>query len=98
MEIENITWTEIGLKIDTLKNSLNLQTDKVSGISKGGKILSELSGFGVNDPQEANIFLDDLYNTGKNYNKWKEDFPDKEYCFLFNQQFEYKDKIIIFPY
>tara|TARA_R110000824_G_scaffold119224_1_gene273196 strand:+ start:155 stop:451 length:297 start_codon:yes stop_codon:yes gene_type:complete len=98
METINISWYEIGKKIDTLKNSLANKNEKIFGISKGGKIIAALTGHGVEEPEQANIFLDDLYNTGKNYNKWIKKFPNKEYCFLFNQQFEFKNKLIIFPY
>tara|TARA_R110000787_G_scaffold70574_4_gene156829 strand:- start:5703 stop:5999 length:297 start_codon:yes stop_codon:yes gene_type:complete len=98
MKKHKISWEEIYLKIETMKNALDKDTDKIYGIPRGGQIVAGLTGMAVDTPEEATIIIDDLYDSGTTYEKWFEKYPNKEYCFLFNQQFEYKNKQIIFPY
>ena len=52
----------------------------------------------VDTPEEANIIIDDLYDSGTTYKKWLKKYPDKEYCFLYNKQYEYQNTWIEFPW
>ena len=52
----------------------------------------------VDTPEEANIIIDDLYDSGATFRKWNEKYPDKEFCFLFNKKFEYQNTWLEFPW
>jgi len=98
MKKHKVTWEEIYLKIETLKNSLNTNSDKIYGIPRGGQVIAGLTGMAVDTPEEATIIIDDLYDSGTTYNKWLKDYPDKEFVFLFNKKFEYQNTWLEFPW
>tara|TARA_R110000803_G_scaffold75455_1_gene139824 strand:+ start:1029 stop:1871 length:843 start_codon:yes stop_codon:yes gene_type:complete len=98
MKKHKVTWEEIYLKIETLKNSLNTNSDKIYGIPRGGQVIAGLTGMAVDTPEEATIIIDDLYDSGTTYNKWLEKYPDKEFVFLFNKKFEYQNTWLEFPW
>ena len=98
MKKHKVTWEEIYLKIETLKNSLNTSSDKIYGIPRGGQVIAGLTGMAVDTPEEATIIIDDLYDSGTTYSKWLKDYPDKEFVFLFNKNFEYQNTWLEFPW
>jgi len=98
MKKHKVTWNEIYLKIDAMKEALTNKKDKIYGIPRGGQIIAGLTGLAVDTPEEANIIVDDLYDSGATYKKWYKKYPDKEYCFLFNKQFEYQNTWLEFPW
>lgn len=98
MKKHKVTWEEIYLKVDAMKQALNNKKDKVYGIPRGGQIIAGLTGLAVDTPEEANIIVDDLYDSGATYKKWYKKYPDKEYCFLFNKQYEYQNTWLEFPW
>tara|TARA_R110000744_G_scaffold51_1_gene211 strand:+ start:830 stop:1675 length:846 start_codon:yes stop_codon:yes gene_type:complete len=98
MKKHKITWEEIYLKIDAMKDALDNKNDKIYGIPRGGQIIAGLTGLAVDTPEEANIIVDDLYDSGATYNKWVEKYPDKEFCFLFNKKFEHQNTWLEFPW
>jgi len=97
MKKYKVTWDEIYAKIKTLKESL-VKKDKIYGIPRGGQIVAGLTGMAVDTPEEANIIVDDLYDSGATYKKWHKKYPDKEYCFLYNKKFEHQNTWIEFPW
>jgi GTP cyclohydrolase I len=97
MKTYKITWEEIYAKIETLKNNL-VKKDKIYGIPRGGQIIAGLTGMAVDTPEEANIIVDDLYDSGTTYKKWYKKYPNKEYCFLYNKQYEHQNTWLEFPW
>ena len=97
MKTYKITWEEIYAKIETLKNNL-VKKDKIYGIPRGGQIIAGLTGMAVDTPEEANIIVDDLYDSGTTYKKWHKKYPNKEYCFLYNKQYEHQNTWLEFPW
>jgi len=97
MKKVKISWSEIYDKVNTVKESLT-KKDKIYGIPRGGQIVAGLTGMAVDTPEEANIIIDDLYDSGTTYKKWLKKYPDKEYCFLYNKQYEYQNTWIEFPW
>jgi GTP cyclohydrolase I len=98
MKKHKISWEEIYLKIETMKNALDKDTDKIYGIPRGGQIVAGLTGMAVDTPEEATIIIDDLYDSGTTYKKWFEKYPNKEFVFLFNKKFEYQNTWLEFPW
>tara|TARA_R110000803_G_scaffold170193_1_gene233219 strand:+ start:60 stop:707 length:648 start_codon:yes stop_codon:yes gene_type:complete len=96
--IHEVKWEEIYLKIKTFKNSLDTNSDKVFGISKGGKIISGITGIATETPEDATILIDLVYDTGENSKKWMELYPNKEFVFLYNKEFDHKSNLIKFPW
>tara|TARA_R110002051_G_scaffold103198_1_gene174968 strand:- start:28246 stop:28650 length:405 start_codon:yes stop_codon:yes gene_type:complete len=97
IKIARITWEEVYLKINTLKDSLCNKQDSIYGIPGSGQVVSGLTGLAVDSPEEANIIVDCIYDE-KTYKRWQEKFPKKEYCFLFNKQFEHQEDWIVLPW
>ena len=97
MKKVKISWSEIYDKVNTVKESLT-KKDKIYGIPRGGQIVAGLTGMAVDTPEEANIIIDDLYDSGTTYKKWLKKYPDKEYCFLYNKKYEYQNTWIEFPW
>ena len=89
---------QIYSKIKTIKHSLNNDNNLLFGISEEGKIIAGMTGMAAETPDKATILIDILYNTGKNYKKWVELYPDKEFVFLYNKKFEHKNEILKFPW
>ncbi len=97
MKKHKISWKEIYDKVETLKNAL-AKEDKIYGIPRGGQIVAGLTGYAVDTPEEANIIVDDLIDSGETYKKWNEKYPEKEFCFLYNKKYEYQNTWIEFPW
>tara|TARA_R100000808_G_scaffold11377_1_gene29240 strand:- start:3521 stop:4381 length:861 start_codon:yes stop_codon:yes gene_type:complete len=96
-----LSWVEIYKKLDLLIEDLFKKHDTLNiyGIPRGGQFISGVSGFAVDTPEEANIIVDDLYDSGTTYRKWKAKYPDKDFCFLFDKrEKEYKGKWLEFPW
>lgn len=102
-----ISWEEIYSKIDNILNQLENKKYKVWGIPRGGQIVAGMLGF-CNDkievvhplfPYKADIIVDDLYDSGTTYKKWKKLYPEKDIYFLFDKrEKEYKGKWLVFPW
>jgi GTP cyclohydrolase I len=97
MKTYKITWEEIYAKIETLKNNLDKKV-KIYGIPRGGQIIAGLTGMAVDTPEEADIIVDDLYDSGTTYKKWYKKYPNKEYCFLYNKKYEHQNTWLEFPW
>ena len=98
MKKYKISWEEIYEKVKVLKSNLENKNDKIYGIPRGGQIVAGLTGLAVDTPEEANIIVDDLYDSGTTYNKWYEKYPEKEFVFLYNKQFEHQNTWLEFPW
>ena len=81
-----LSWIEIYKKLDLLINDMfdKYKTLKIYGIPRGGQFISGISGYAVDTPEEANVIVDDLYDSGTTYKKWKKLYPDKDFYFLFD--------------
>ena len=98
MKKYTVKWEEIYKKIDTLLNALEKKDCKIYGIARGGQIIAGLTGLAVDKPEDADIIVDDLYDSGRTYKKWLAKYPKKEFVFLYNKQFEHKNTWIEFPW
>ncbi len=101
----SLNWQEIYLQIDIMLNKLDNKKYKVYGIPRGGQVVAGLLGYCgkkihvVDKPEQADIIVDDLYDSGTTYKKWKKLYPDKEFYFLFDKrEKEYKGKWLEFPW
>lgn len=90
-----ITWEEIYQRISKLDLS-----KKYYGIPRGGAIISGMTGNAVMTPEQADIIIDDLIDSGATAKKWKSKYPTKKFIFLFNKQDEdfLHNKWLVFPY
>lgn len=55
----------------------------------------------VNDPNEADVFLDDIIDSGETMKKWCDDYPDKPFLALVDKldiTDELKDSWVVFPW
>ncbi|QDP63657.1 MAG: putative GTP cyclohydrolase 1 [Prokaryotic dsDNA virus sp.] len=107
MESNNrsLKWEEIYLQIDKILNQLENKKHKAYGIPRGGQVVVGMLGFCnekiqvVEDPEQADIIVDDLYDSGTTYEKWKKKYPNADFYFLFDKrEKEYKGKWLEFPW
>lgn len=98
MKKVKITWKEIYLRVNSLIDSLDNKNIKIYGIPRGGQIIAGLTGLAVDTPEEADIIVDDLIDSGATYKKWLAKYPDKEFVFLFNKDIEFEKTWIEFPW
>jgi len=103
----SITWEEINQQVDSLLNKLKNKKCKIYGIARGGQVVAGLLGaknpnieiVDIWFPYKADIIVDDLYDSGTTYKKWKKLYPEKEFYFLFDKrEKEYKGKWLEFPW
>lgn len=81
MEPKNrsITWKEITEKISQLDKNL-----KYYGVPRGGQYIAAMLN-PVDNPEEADVIIDDLIDSGKTKQIWNEKFPNKPFIALFNK-------------
>jgi len=101
----SLTWVEIYLQIDIMLNKLEDKKYGVYGIARGGQVVAGLLGYCgkkiqvVEQPEQADIIVDDLYDSGTTYKKWKKKYPKAEFYFLYDKrQKEYNGKWLEFPW
>ena len=96
-KIHKLTWNEI-YKAMFQKLQEYGKEDRFYGIPRGGQVIAGLTGRAVETPEEANIIIDDLYDSGTTHKKWKKKYPDKKFIFLFDKRKEFKNTWLEFPW
>jgi GTP cyclohydrolase I len=94
-----IEWTELANRVAEV-DSPNL---KVYGVPKGGMILSLLftKAIKVFKPQDANLIVDDLIDSGQTRDHYAERFPQTLFWAAFDKQgkdLSYSDTWLVFPW
>lgn len=85
-KIYNVPWKEIYRRIDEIKT---IHVDaKYYGVPRGGQVIAGLLGTAVEDPQDADVIVDDLYDSGETANRWRTLYPDKPFVVLFDKKNE----------
>ena len=79
-----IGWEEISKRISTWD-----KTKKYYGVPRGGQYIAALLN-PVDTPEEADIIVDDLIDSGATETKWKALFPNKEFKAVFDKRKEYQ--------
>ncbi|QDP49445.1 MAG: putative GTP cyclohydrolase 1 [Prokaryotic dsDNA virus sp.] len=92
MKIKKVTWQEIYERLAQLPKG------KCYGIPRGGQVVAGLTMNAVETPEEADFLVDDLIDSGRTAMKWKEKYPDKPLCVLFNKQEESNLGWLEFPW
>ena len=101
-----LSWSLILDKLKELEDKIKIDGYvKVYGIPRGGQVVAGMLGtkkekfIVVDKPFIADIIVDDLYDSGTTYKKWKEIYKHQEYYFLFDKrEEEYKGKWLEFPW
>ncbi len=89
---KKISWQTI---INRVKD---LPAGKYYGIPRGGQYIAAATGSPVDDPDQADYIIDDLYDSGSTFRKWKRKYPNKEFLFLFDKRKEFFNTWLIFPW
>lgn len=93
MSIKNISWKDIFEALKKIDDSKNT----VYGVPKGGMIAAGFlhNAKITNKPEEANIILDDLVDSGATREKYKTKYPSAEFISLITKQ---DKEWIVFPW
>ena len=91
-----ITWADIDYKISQMP--AKLKEVKHYGIPRGGQyIAARLNP--VDTPEEADVIVDDLIDSGKTINTYREQYPDKQFWVPFNKmESDLAGKWLVFPW
>lgn len=58
---------------------------KVYGVPRGGSVVAALHGGAVDTPDEADVILDDIIDSGRTRDKWLHSFPTKPFMALIDK-------------
>jgi GTP cyclohydrolase I len=89
-----VTWEEVYKRIEDLKKYI---TGNVYGIPRGGQIIAGLIGKAVDRWEEANVLVDDIFDSGKTTEEWISK-TGLDMFHLFDKRKELKGKWIEFPW
>ena len=98
MKTIELTWEDIISRIDYIKkkNKITSKT-KIFGVPKNGMIVASFFGCrNVYNPEDADIIVDDIIDSGKTKKKYRKMFPKKKFIVLFEK--DKKGTWINFPY
>jgi hypothetical protein len=98
MKIYKVEWLELFAKIETVKASITKDSYKFYGMDNNAKIISYLLGNPSDTPEEAEILIGSIYENDDKISFYTEKYEDKEFCFFYNCETEYKNKKIVFPW
>jgi GTP cyclohydrolase I len=97
LKLYKVTWNEVMSRVDRIVSKFDEDT-LVYGIPRGGMIVAGLTGRVTDNVHEANIIIDDLYDSGTTYKRWHERYPDKKFIFLFDKRKEHQNTWLEFPW
>jgi len=100
MRIKTVSWDEVFSKISEVENRFLGNPISVYGVPKNGMILA---GFfrkwtPVYRPEDADVILDDIIDSGRTRDFYYQNFPDKRFIALFEKEESEKDTWFIFPW
>ena len=98
MKTIELTWEDIISRIEYIKkkNKITSKT-KIFGVPKNGMIVASFFGCrNVYNPEDADIIVDDIIDSGKTKKKYRKMFPKKKFIVLFEK--DKKGTWINFPY
>jgi len=98
MKTIELTWEDIISRIEYIKkkNKITPKT-KIFGVPKNGMIVASFFGCkNVYNPEDADIIVDDIIDSGKTKKKYRKMFPKKKFIVLFEK--DKKGTWINFPY
>ena len=98
MKTIELTWEDIISRIEYIKkkNKITSKT-KIFGVPKNGMIVASFFGCkNVHNPEDADIIVDDIIDSGKTKKKYRKMFPKKKFIVLFEK--DKKGTWINFPY
>jgi len=85
-----VTWKEIKERVSNLDKNL-----KYYGVPRGGQYISAMLN-PVDTPEEADVIIDDLIDSGSTEQRFKT--YKKPFIGLFDKRIELKDKWLVFPW
>jgi GTP cyclohydrolase IA len=73
---------------------------KVYGIPKGGMIAAGFlkNATNVTRPEDADVILDDIWDSGATMTKYMEKYPEKKFHVLVDKRFELQGRWVVFPW
>ncbi len=100
MKVRVISWEEIFARVSEIENRFLGKSISVYGVPKNGMILA---GFFrkwtiTHKPEDADIILDDIIDSGQTREYYCQNFPDKHFIALFEKTESEKNTWFVFPW
>jgi GTP cyclohydrolase IA len=92
----NISWAEVFERLKTVDHPENI----IYGVPKGGMIITSFlkKAQVTHSPEEANLILDDLIDSGKTKEIYQARFPYTPFFCLFDKRKEYQNQWLVMPW
>jgi len=92
-----VKWNEIYKRLGELRITHH---DKVWGVPRGGQIIAGLTGYAVDDIEDATIIVDDIIDSGKTEKEYARKYCNLPFFSLFDKRTEekIKNKWVVFPW
>jgi len=90
-----VTWEDIYKRLETITEKYS-ENIKYYGIPRGGQVVAGITGNAVNDIEEADIIIDDIYDSGDTAKKYEK--YNKPMEFLYDKRKEPELPWIVFPW
>lgn len=91
-----LSWKEVYDLLDEIKRTYHPDA-KYYGIPRGGQIVAGLLGNAVDTPEEADVIVDDILNSGKTADIYKQKYG-KPVVILFDKRAQKTTEWIVFPW
>ena len=91
-----ISWSEIYQKVDQIRKSYPMA--KFYGVPRGGTIIAGLTRSAVDKPEDADIIIDDLIDSGATKNRYLDKYPQKLFLALYDKCTDPSLPWLIFPW
>lgn len=92
---QHLTWEDLKERLESIRRTY--PNAKAYGVPRGGTYVAALLGRPVDTPQEADIIVDDLVDSGTTRTRWQQWFPGKPFVPLYDKQVE-KLGWLVFPW
>lgn len=96
--VKNVQWAEIYERLRKVMSEVPGDNPTYFGVPRGGQVIAGLTGNAVDSPYEANVIIDDIIDSGKTKELWREKHPDKRFVALYDKTREPNIPWLVFPW
>lgn len=82
-----MTWEQVQIRIELFKQQFPYKPN-VYGIPRGGSIVAGIIGNAVDTPEEADVIVDDILDSGKTIKEWQKKYSHKMFWVLVDKRVE----------
>lgn len=101
MQERKLDWASVRYAVEDLREKIaqktHLITPKVYGVPRGGSMIAAMLGYAVDTPEEADIIVDDLIDSGATKAQYAKLYPNKPFMVAYEKDL-IEGSWIVFPW